>query len=168
MPIPNARISFTLRDSERKEYVMTLYSNRALTDLVPLLPDMKDVIAGVSDCVIAKIEVARQDPEPQTGVPRDLLGAVRNVDGEIKGQFAFFTEEATTTIISVPGFKRDLIYPDSNRIMLVDNLGGWLDNAAMDFVNMVVHEVGDAQCRDSRGSRIMGIKTALEAYSRRN
>lgn len=157
MAIPNRRISITLRDSEGSESVMTFYSNADLDDgagggILNEIANVKGVIAGVSDATIAKVEVTEQDTAPATGVPAG------NVDNEIQAKFAFYTEDATVSTVSVPAFKRSLLEPNTNR---VDT-----DQAAVQaFIDMMT--TGDVAPRDTRGADLVSLKSALEHYSRR-
>lgn len=157
MAIPSNRVSYTFRDSEGHDSVVTLYSDATLDDgagggLLAEAGNMRSLIEALTDALVVKTEITVQDTNPDTGKPAG------NVDNELGARFAFYTEDATVAQVTIPAFKRELLEEDTAR---VDLSAG----AVSAFVNAVVS--GDVAVKDSRGADIIGLKSALEAYSRR-
>lgn len=155
MGIPNARLSVTYRDSEGSESVQTFYSEQDLDVIVGRLPDIKNILEGLTDATIARLEVTRQDPNPVDVAPGG------NVDNEIQAQFTFRTTDDTVMKTSVPAFKRSLLVPNSNE---VDITAGTVP----EFLDMVLsNDPLGTRIVDSRAADTASLKLAVEAYSGR-
>lgn len=150
MALPDFTITHTVRDSEGNLSDVQHYFTGVYDDAVTYAGQLTNSLNILTDGVIARVTLSET-------LASDSALPAGNVDNEIKGQFTFLNSDGLTMRVSVPSFNRALLIPNSDQI----------DPEGVGYLAYTGNVVSTAGAVDSRAIDLTGVKSALEAYGRR-
>lgn len=144
-------VSITLRDGEGALYNVQLFRDDAALrqDDIDDANDLANLIVAMSDCTLAKVEIAYV-----TQTSRTLPAGT--VEGEIQAAFGFLHAQDGIARVTIPGFKPALKIAGTD---LVDQANG----AVAAFVTAMT---GGAMS-DYRGAELESLAYAVEHYGKK-